>query len=326
MMRKVKFQEGGMASSGISNEPVGAALRRLFERRAPMQGPPAPGGGQRPQEDRARMAEEAAPRFDEEERMLMERRRNRGSAITNQPVGERLAGRRPAPAPEPSPAPMGDYAERMQRGALPAGRSAAPGPMGEYGERAAAGATPPRPRAAPRPMAREATTAEDLNEIVLRLTRGEKPVTETEKRIADRMGIAYKKGGMVNKYQEGGRIRQGIQSPRAQEARAEMAEDVMKRARKGMGEGPPRRVPNSMLTPEEQRERNAPLTKDELDRMRGDAYKKGGMVKPKKMKAGGKVAPKKMMKGGIVAKPKAKKMMGGGRAMYAKGGMAKGCK
>jgi len=30
MMRKVKFQEGGMASSGISNEPVGAALRRLF--------------------------------------------------------------------------------------------------------------------------------------------------------------------------------------------------------------------------------------------------------------------------------------------------------
>ena len=60
------------------------------------------------------------------------------------------------------------------------------------------------------------------------------------------------------------------------------------------------------------------------------AMKKGGAVKPKapatKMKAGGKVAPKKMMKGGIVAKPKAKKMMGGGRAMYAKGGMAKGCK
>lgn len=312
MMRKVKFQEGGMASSGISNEPVGAALRRLFERRAPMQGPPAPGGGQRPQEDRARMAAEAAPQFDEEERMLMERRRNRGSAITNQPVGERLAGRRPAPAPEPQAA----------------GRSY---PIGEGGTLQPEStqrppAAPSRPRATPRPMAREATTAEDLNEIVLRLTRGEKPVTETEKRIADRMGIAYKKGGMVNKYQEGGRVRQGIQSPRAQEARAEMAEDVMKRARKGMGEGPPRRVPNSMLTPEEQRERNAPLSKDELDRMRGDAYKKGGMVKPKKMKAGGKVAPKKMMKGGIVAKPKAKKMMGGGRAMYAKGGMARGCK
>ena len=176
--------------------------------------------------------------------------------------------------------------------------------------------------------------------------------------------VEYRKGGKVKKYQEGGRVRQGIQSPRAQEARAEMAEDVMKRARKGMGEGPPRRVPNSMLTPEEQRERNAPLSKDELDRMRGDAYKKGGMIKPKghgmkeeamemkggryrggakeeraemmmkkggkvatkKMKSGGKVAPKKMMKGGIVAKPKAKKMMGGGRAMYAKGGMARGCK
>ncbi len=93
--------------------------------------------------------------------------------------------------------------------------------------------------------------------------------------------VNYKKGGKVKKYQEGGRVRQGMQSPKAQEARAEMAEDVMKRARKGMGEGPPRRVPNSMLTPEEQKERNAPLSKSELDRMRGDAYKKGGMIKPK---------------------------------------------
>lgn len=163
--------------------------------------------------------------------------------------------------------------------------------------------------------------------------------------------VNYKKGGKVKKYQEGGRVRQGMQSPKAQEARAEMAEDVMKRARKGMGEGPPRRVPNSMLTPEEQKERNAPLSKSELDRMRGDAYKKGGMIKPKghgmkeeamemkggryrggmkeeraemMMKKGGKVAPKKMMKGGMTSKPK--KMMGGGRAMYAKGGMARGCK
>jgi hypothetical protein len=30
------------------------------------------------------------------------------------------------------------------------------------------------------------------------------------------------------------------------------------------------------------------------------------------------------MKGGMTSKPK--KMMGGGRAMYAKGGMARGCK
>lgn len=233
MMRKVKFQEGGVASSGISNEPVGAALRRLFRRSEPMQGPPAPSSsGQRPQEDRARMAAEAAAEFDREEAALAERarqRRNRPSAITNQPVGERLAGRRPAPAPEPQAA----------------GRSY---PIGEGGTLQPEStqrppAAPSRPRATPRPMAREATTAEDLNEIVLRLTRGEKPVTETEKRIADRMGIAYRKGGMV---------------------------------------------------------------------------------KAKKMKSGGKVAPKKMMKGGMTSKPK--KMMGGGRAMYAKGGMAKGCK
>ena len=194
-------------------------------------------------------------------------------------------------------------------------------------------------RAAPRPAARESMTADDLNEIVLRLNRGETPTTDVEKRIADRMGIAYKKGGMVNKYREGGSIRQGIQSPRAQEARSEMAEDVMKRARKGMGEGPPRRVPNSMLTPEEQKERTAPLTDEEKRRI-VPGYKKGGMLKAKtamkkggavkskapatKMKAGGKVAPKKMMKGGMTSKPK--KMMGGGKAMYAKGGMTKGCK
>lgn len=55
----------------------------------------------------------------------------------------------------------------------------------------------PAARPAPRPASRASSAAEDLNEIVLRLTRGEKPVTETEKRIADRMGIAYKKGGMV---------------------------------------------------------------------------------------------------------------------------------
>jgi len=328
-----------------------------------MQGPPAPGGGQRPQEDRARMVAEAAPQFDEEERMLMERRRNRGSAITNQPVGERLASGRAAPTPTPRPAATGRGYYQGEGTDETALQDRVQG-MGRRLEEDATRAATARTRPASRPASRQTSAADDLNEIVLRLTRGEKPVTETEKRIADRMGIAYKKGGMVNKYQEGGRIRQGIQSPRAQEGRAEMAEDVMKRARRGMGEGPPRRVPNSMLTPEEQRERNAPLSKDELDRMRGDAYKKGGMVKPKghgmkeeamemkggryrggakeeraemmmkkggkvapkKMKAGGKVAPKKMMKGGIVAKPKAKKMMGGGRAMYAKGGMARGCK
>lgn len=223
---------------------------------------------------------------------------------------------------------------------------------------------PARPAArpaAPRPAARESRTADDLNEIVMRLTRGEKPVTETEKRLADRMGIAYRKGGMVkgkgmhmmpdgsmmkNKdhaamkkggkammYREGGKVRQGMQSPKAQEARAEMAEDVMRRER--------------ARDPISDKERKAgrvdaamdsgPLTDAEKERMRASGFKTGGMIKPKtamkkggavkapakKMAHGGKVhGPKKMMKGGMTSKPK--KMMGGGRAMYAKGGMAKG--
>ena len=181
---------------------------------------------------------------------------------------------------------------------------------------------PSRPRTTARPAARESMTADDLNEIVLRLNRGETPTTEVERRIADRMGIAYRKGGMINKYREGGPIRQGMQSPRAQEARSEMAEDVMKRSRSGMGEGPPRRVPNSALTPDERKERNAPLSDEEKRRI-VPGYKKGGAIKSKakpamkkggavKMKSGGKVAPKKMMKGGKVK--------------YAKGGMTRGCK
>ena len=221
----------------------------------------------------------------------------------------------------------------------------------------------PRPRQAARPAPRESMTADDLNEIVLRLTRGEKPVTETEKRLADRMGIAYRKGGMVkgkgmhmmpdgsmmkNKdhpvmkkggkammYREGGKVRQGMQSPKAQEARAEMAEDVMKRSMPAEL----RRRMRDMMSPEEGREYDAPLTPQERERMRSSGFKKGGMIKPKtamkkggavkapakKMAHGGKVAaPKKMMKGGMTSKPK--KMMGGGRAMYAKGGMAKGRK
>ena len=64
-------------------------------------------------------------------------------------------------------------------------------------ERQASQRAAPAPAAAPRPAARESRAADDLNEIVMRLTRGEKPVTETEKRLADRMGIAYRKGGMV---------------------------------------------------------------------------------------------------------------------------------
>ena len=264
-----------------------------------------------------------------------------------------------------APEPMGAVAGTEMQGPpipnpkAPALPSEKPPPLPRQG----GGAPAPRPRQAARPAPRESMTADDLNEIVLRLTRGEKPVTETEKRLADRMGIAYRKGGMVkgkgmhmmpdgsmmkNKdhaamkkggkakmYREGGKVRQGIQSPKAQEARAEMAEDVMKRSMPAE----PRRRMRDMMSPEERRGYDAPLTPQELERMRESGFKKGGMIKPKtamkkggavkapakKMAHGGKVAaPKKMMKGGMTSKPK--KMMGGGRAMYAKGGMAKGRK
>lgn len=139
---------------------------------------------------------------------------------------------------------------------------------------------------------------------------------------------AMKKGGKAMMYREGGKVRQGMQSPKAQEARAEMAEDVMRRERA--------REPISDKERKAGRAEAAmdsgPLTDAEKERMRSSGFKKGGMIKPKtamkkggvvKKAAGGKIAaPKKMMKGGMTSKPK--KMMGGGRAMYAKGGMAKG--
>ena len=100
--------------------------------------------------------------------------------------GRSPAARMPSPdlgdeAPEParSPRPYPFEEEDMYAGSV-AGR---PAPA-------------PRPRQAARAAPRE-MSADDLNEIVLRLNRGEKPVTETEKRLADRMGIAYRKGGMV---------------------------------------------------------------------------------------------------------------------------------
>ena len=312
MKRVAKFQEGGRASSGISNDPVGQNFRRLLERmtapsarsEAPAQGP-RPQSGQRPQEDRARMAAEAAAEFDREEAALAERarqRRNRPSAITNQPVGERLAGRAatPAPAPAPAmPAPTADYEERMRRGSLPAGRSAAPGPMGDYSERAAAGAA-----ARPRPAQRQAprsrmSEADRLNQMEL-----------------DR-----------------------IEQDRIDEARRGLREDADRRANRGFFERLGlRRTNETGMEPGTVEQRRNYLGSGAADTnvsynkkgglLKAKApMKKGGAVKKapaKMMKSGGKVAPKKMMKGGMTSKPK--KMMGGGRAMYAKGGMAKGCK
>ena len=160
----------------------------------------------------------------------------------------------------------------------------------------------------------------------------------TEARMRDMYGSQYssqynmKQGGKVKAYREGGAIRQGMQSPKAQEGRAEMAEDVMRRVRA--------REPISDKERKAGRAEAArdsgPLTDAEKERMRSSGFKKGGMIKPKaktamkkggvvKKAAGGKVAaPKKMMKGGMTSKPK--KMMGGGKAMYAKGGMTRGCK
>ena len=167
---------------------------------------------------------------------------------------------------------------------------------------------PARPQPTRRPAAaarRESVTADDLNAMVLRLQGGAAPQTETERRLADRMGIAYRKGGLVapKKYQEGGPVK----APG-------------KYTRMGGAKAPAPRM-RDMVSPEERKELDAPLTQAEKNRLRGDNFKKGGKVVAKKMKTGGKVpAPKKMMKGGITSKPKVKPKM------YAKGGMTKGCK
>lgn len=143
------------------------------------------------------------------------------------------------------------------------------------------------------PARRESVTADDLNAMVLRLQGGAAPQTETERRLADRMGIAYRKGGLVapKKYQAGGPVKV-----------------PGKYTRMGGAKAPAPRM-RDMISPEERKELDAPLTQAEKNRLRGDNFKKGG-----------KVAPKKMMKGGITSKPKAKP------AKYAKGGITKGRK
>ena len=108
-------------------------------------------------------------------------------------LGDRLMRGGRSPAARTPAGDLGDEAPEAPRSA----------PTADYEEsrRAGEAAGRPAPRQQPaRGAARAAQremTADDLNEIVLRLNRGEKPVTETEKRLADRMGIAYRKGGMV---------------------------------------------------------------------------------------------------------------------------------
>lgn len=186
------------------------------------------------------------------------------------------------------------------------------GGMGEMAAPAPAPASAPQPsparpqptRRAAAPARRQASGSDDLNAMVLRLQGGSPPQTETERRLADRMGIAYRKGGLVKpkKFQVGGAVKVPGKTPASG------------------GPKPPARM-RDRVSAEERKELDAPLTQAEKSRLRGDNFKKGGKIMTKKMKTGGKVpAPKKMMKGGITTKPKAKP------AKYAKGGMTKGCK
>ena len=153
--------------------------------------------------------------------------------------------------------------------------------------------SPARPQPTRRPAAparREATSADDLNAVVLRLQRGSPPQTETERRLADRMGIAYRKGGLVKpkKYQAGGAVKVPGKTPASG------------------GPKPPARM-RDRISAEERKELDAPLTQAEKNRMSASGFKKGGKIVAKKMKSGGKVpAPKKMMKGGM-AKASGKK-------------------
>ena len=177
-MRKYKYQEGGEVRSAIGNEPVGERLRRAF-RQGPSQRPARePSGtpaGQRPTEDRARMAAEAAAEFDREEADLAARaaarrqeRANRPSRITNDPVGSRLAGR----ASPPPAAPAREPRMNLDPGDVMEYRTDRTGPPGAArmrevdmqggdvpGNRSMSPPGRPRPRPAPRPV-REAGTGE----------------------------------------------------------------------------------------------------------------------------------------------------------------------
>lgn len=300
-MRRVKFQEGGQARSGINNEPVGQNFRRLLERmtapsarsEAPAQGP-RPQSGQRPQEDRARMAAEAAAQFDAEEQALRDRAAARreargGTRITNEPVGQRLFGGRPS-APAPRPAPREMSAEERQ--------AFMERTMREEDDRTAAARQsaqrPNRPaaRPAPRRPAQREMSAEERQAFMERVMREEADreaaARQPERGFFERLGL--------RRTNETG-----------------MEPGTIEHRRNYLGSG--------ATDTNTSYNKKGGLIKAKAPAKK-TAMKKGGVVKKA---AGGKVAaPKKMMKGGMTSKPK--KMMGGGKAMYAKGGMAKGCK
>lgn len=104
--------------------------------------------------------------------------------------------------------------------------------------------------------------------------------------------MGKKMAGPAKKYQRGGRVRQGMQSPAAGRARSDMAEDVMRRERA-----------RETVSPEEKRrqlresEKDMDSMGDEIRNMlrrQGEGFKKGGKVPAKPAK------PVKMQKGGMV--------------------------
>jgi hypothetical protein len=50
-------------------------------------------------------------------------------------------------------------------------------------------------------------SADDLNDISLKLIRGGTPETDVERRIARAMGLPYKKGGLVKRFAAGGMVK-----------------------------------------------------------------------------------------------------------------------
>lgn len=164
-------------------------------------------------------------------------------------------------------------------------------------------ARPQPTRRAASPARRESVTADDLNAMVLRLQGGSPPQTETERRLADRMGIAYRKGGLVKKYQAGGSVsnmsrlsdaelnRLGYAAQGSGSARGLAKTQLEQRKRMPLDETKESEL-NLQRAMELQdaldRGENAAVFMNELVRSGGGMkqhkaaeYKKGGLVKPK---------------------------------------------
>lgn len=184
------------------NAPVGAnlgrALRDVGEFYTGTGERPAAGGAYAltPEEERAEAA-----RFMRELQARREARRSepRQSLITNRPVGGNLAAAQPAAraraaeaAEPPRRSAVNEAAEaerRMNEADADSARAAPASRMRDTERRA------PARRA--RGPARE-SEADRLNEISLRLARGERPEGPEATNIARRMGIeGYKKGGLI---------------------------------------------------------------------------------------------------------------------------------